>query len=127
MTYWGKYVIMQTSAFVQISVLFFTDLYQLTKFMKKERTENHMKKFGKFLVAIAAVGAAFGGIFYVMKKKNADEDFDDFDEDFDDFDDDFDDEEEEEEEETDAEDEKREYTTLTADEEEAEEIDLEDE
>ena len=82
-----------------------------------------MKKLGKFLVAITAVGAAFGGIFYVMKKKNAGDDFDDFDEDFDDFDDDFEDEEEDEE----ADEEEREYTTLNAEEDEAEEIDLEDE
>lgn len=37
MTYWKKYVIMQTSAFVQISVLFFTDLYQLTMFYEKRK------------------------------------------------------------------------------------------
>lgn len=52
------------------------------------------KKFGKFLLFTAAVGAVAAGTYYYLQNKspNIEEDDDDFD-DFDDYDDDFDDEE----------------------------------
>lgn len=50
------------------------------------------KKFGKFLMMTAALGAVAGGAYYYLKNRDAlmDEDFDD-DEDFDNFDDDLED------------------------------------
>ncbi len=49
------------------------------------------KKFGRFLMVTAALGAVAAGVYYCLQNKDASVD-DDFDDDFDDFDDDLDDE-----------------------------------
>lgn len=52
------------------------------------------KKFGKFLMVTAALGAVAAGVYYCLQNKDGfvDDNFDD-DDDFDNFDDDLDDEE----------------------------------
>lgn len=51
------------------------------------------KKFGKFLLFSAAVGAAAAGVYYYLQKKNMTEQTDEFeDEDYDDFSEDLEDE-----------------------------------
>lgn len=59
-----------------------------------ERRTLMAKKFGKFLMVTAALGAVAAGVYYCLQNKDGfvDDNFDD-DDDFDNFDDDLDDEE----------------------------------